>query len=1175
MNSMNREVFGKVDAQALPKPILWRLMLPLSAIIFLMIALGGAIIYRQNKLLLDYRIRQNAERISAAFHAEVEDLAEGMNLALFSISSDPRVINAMINKDRETLFEDWHPVFQNMLNINSVNHFTFLDKDRVRLLRVHNPDQSSGIINRHTVLEAQRTGKPSWGIELEMGSREVPTLRCVFPVFHGRDLIGYVELGKDLENILNQVFKRTKSPLALLIDKQFVNREGWENTMRELGRDSNWERLSQNVIMYATDEVMPDRLINTVPQAKVKKNSSDLRLNTNGHRWHVSSLSLIDAKGRDIGCLLFMTDITEQVESFHNTIHIASAITGLLLIVLIGGVFLLLNYTDRGIRNQQLMLIESEDKFRNLVKNSPDRILTVTSEGIITFHNDSGEGDQYISEIGEKILSFVNKDDQQLFQTALDKVIKNHEKQEIEYRYNADYFKSRFVPLITSKDGTTAMIISSTITNEKQAELVIKQQSEKYNAILKATSSGFFMLDNNGNIIEANEAFMKITGYSKNELLNLTLADLNRLDNHKDTLLFIKNLIADGNVDFETIIHHKDGSEVFVRIRASHNSDMDEYLCFINDISNEKKYERRLKEINERFNLAETAGNVGVWDLNIETGQVYWSDNLKALIGYNTIGNYSDLDEFLKYIHPDDLPIVESNLATVIKNHDVWELEFRVLRNFVEVRWVYAKGNFIDDTQNDSSRILGITIDVTDRKNAEYEIEQKSDQLNALLRTTSEGLWIVDSHGRLKVVNQAYCMMSGYTQEELLNMTIADLEAVESPEQVAEHIRLTHKHGIDRFETKHKRKDGTTYDVSVSASIDLKRNELYGFIRDITEVKIAEQKLIETNNRFQLAEEAGSIGAWEWNALTDEAVWSDNAYKILGFKPGEVDVSLKGFEQLVFPPDRKAFFDTLTLALKEKNEFQMEFRLINKAGEPVWIKDNALIKRDENNKPLRLVGSLQDISERKQYEFLLRNSLDEKEILLKEIHHRVKNNLQVVSSMLYLQSLQIKDESVVDMFQLSLNRIKSMVLVHEYLYQSDDFRNIDFQQYVEELISVLKETYASQAVNIHMEAEVHTSVKFEQVIYCGLIINELLSNAIKYAFVGREKGAVWLKFYRNESFYYLEVIDNGVGIPDMAVVDNGNSLGVKILRALVEQLKGEMDYISDKGTKVVIKFPAG
>jgi two-component sensor histidine kinase len=207
-------------------------------------------------------------------------------------------------------------------------------------------------------------------------------------------------------------------------------------------------------------------------------------------------------------------------------------------------------------------------------------------------------------------------------------------------------------------------------------------------------------------------------------------------------------------------------------------------------------------------------------------------------------------------------------------------------------------------------------------------------------------------------------------------------------------------------------------------------------------------------------------------------------------------------------------------------------------------------------------------------EMLLKESLKEKEVLLKEIHHRVKNNMQVILSLLRLQERNIKDEEMKTMLHDSQNRIRSMALVHNQIYRSHDMANIGFDQYVNSLVNELLSTYG---VRKHIEVEVNIGsvrIGIDSAIPCGMILNEIISNSLKHAFP-EGRGEIVIAFEQEgDGYNTMTVSDNGKGLPDDFAIERQESLGLTLINLLVEQLDGEIAIDGSTGTRFTIKFPA-
>ena len=224
----------------------------------------------------------------------------------------------------------------------------------------------------------------------------------------------------------------------------------------------------------------------------------------------------------------------------------------------------------------------------------------------------------------------------------------------------------------------------------------------------------------------------------------------------------------------------------------------------------------------------------------------------------------------------------------------------------------------------------------------------------------------------------------------------------------------------------------------------------------------------------------------------------------------------------------------------------------------------------------RLVtAAVRDITERIRHEEQIKSSLEEKEALLQEIHHRVKNNLQVIISLLNLQSNYVKDEDAYGVFKDSESRIKSMALIHEKLYRSKDLSRIDASEYLQDLAKDLVSTYRLSSSSVSMKVDVTAGLVLgiDTAIHCGLIVNELVSNALKYAFPDERPGEVWVRMEEIKGGQYLlEVKDNGVGLPEGLDLQNIDSLGLQLVSTVVEHLEGTMEIHRQDGTQFEIFF---
>ncbi|MBU4547231.1 MAG: ATP-binding protein, partial [Euryarchaeota archaeon] len=223
------------------------------------------------------------------------------------------------------------------------------------------------------------------------------------------------------------------------------------------------------------------------------------------------------------------------------------------------------------------------------------------------------------------------------------------------------------------------------------------------------------------------------------------------------------------------------------------------------------------------------------------------------------------------------------------------------------------------------------------------------------------------------------------------------------------------------------------------------------------------------------------------------------------------------------------------------------------------------------------LASILDITDRKKAEEKIKNSLKEKEVLLQEIHHRVKNNLQIISSLLNLQTSNIRDPLDLEIFQESQDRIKSMALIHEQLYRSRDLASINFAIYIQQIMSHLFYSYTFKDKNIKLKLELEDiNLEIDTAIPCGLIINEVVSNCLKHAFKGKNSGEIKIVFKEEKGLHHLTISDNGIGFP-LKKMEKSTSLGLKLVQMLVDQIEGELEIdskmeVNNSGTSFYIKF---
>ena len=334
--------------------------------------------------------------------------------------------------------------------------------------------------------------------------------------------------------------------------------------------------------------------------------------------------------------------------------------------------------------------------------------------------------------------------------------------------------------------------------------------------------------------------------------------------------------------------------------------------------------------------------------------------------------------------------------------------------------------------------------------------------------------------------------------------------------------------------------------------------------KDITEYKNAEKRLFE--QAVMLANINDAVIGTDVNYLIN--YWSKSAEKMYGYTADEMIGQYSG----VLKPEFLGLTNENAVEqLENTGKLNVELVHTRKDGSKIIVDSANQTLYDDYNNPYGMIGINRDITRRKGAEEQIKFSLEEKEILLKEIHHRVKNNLQIIASLLHLQERTV-DSDMAAILKESEGRVRSMASIHENLYQSPTFNDINFKQYTEKLLYDILYTYGIPKNNIITKLDIQEiNLNIETAIPLGLIINELLTNIVKYAFPDMN-GTITLELKSKNDKLELIIGDNGIGLPKDFDIETSETLGLQLVNNLINQLDGELDIDIDNGTEFKILF---
>ncbi len=599
-----------------------------------------------------------------------------------------------------------------------------------------------------------------------------------------------------------------------------------------------------------------------------------------------------------------------------------------------------------------------------------------------------------------------------------------------------------------------------------------------------------------------------------------------------------------------------------------------------------EEHQKKLLQSEQRLSLVLDATNVGIWSLDITNNKLNWTDATKAQFGLSP-SDEINLDLFYEYMLPEDVASDMLAIQKSIEEKIIYDHEFWIKLKSGEIKWIKSLGKCSYDSLGNPIRFDGVSIDLTESKNVQQEklkllaeIERQQDRLNKLVADVPGVVW--EAWGAPDAANQRVDFVSGYVEEmlgysveEWLSNTNFWLTIVHPDDKVsaAEEAKNTFQSkepGGSQFRWIKKNGEILWVESHVAPIIDDDGNPvgMRGVTMDISErIKHEERvqhlgSILENSlNEIYIYDAATLLFTLANHGARKNTGYSMDELKYLSPVNLKPDFTIEEYKQLINP-----------LLSGEKEEINFTTKQKRKDGSLYDVEVH--LQYSNLQAPPVFFAIIQDITQRKRAEENLQASLEEKEVLLREIHHRVKNNLQIISSLLNLQSSYIKDEKAFEYFLESQNRIKSMALIHEKLYRPMDLSRINFSDYLEDLISYLSSMYKRDNNAILFNTDIDdVYMNMDIAINLGLIINELVSNSLKYAFPQNRFGQVNINLHELNSELILSVDDNGIGLPENFNINSNNSLGLTLVEAFTKQLKGKFEILDSEGTKANIIFP--
>jgi PAS domain S-box-containing protein len=859
-------------------------------------------------------------------------------------------------------------------------------------------------------------------------------------------------------------------------------------------------------------------------------------------------------------------------------------------------------------------LNKTKNYLQSIIDSSLDMITASDKNGYIIEFNKAA-----LEKFGYSAKEMIGKSADVMFSS------KTNQKEAIAKLFSKGYFKGEVIN--KTKDGKEfisylsasvlknekgdvigTMGVSRDITEAKKQEELIRQNQE---ALLQQSSRLKAIFENSSHLVwTVNKAYE--VGFFNTNFANvvfskygITVKQNQKLEDSikdakqkKDYMAYWQPLYAQvfkgEALKLERVEKDNNGNETNRLIYLNpifKNGEVVEISCLANDITDIRKYEKQIIEQTSKLKAIFENGEQLFWSVNTKQELVTFNSKYSNAI-HTQYGFYPELGKKLSNIKPSNSTLANYYIEFWDAKYDevistkkpITFVTERVLGDDKKIyRQVYLYPIF--NNQLTIVEVGGMAIDITELKYYQEKTVDQAAKLNAIIENSHHQIWSMNTNFELTSFNKNY---EKFIENIFgINPKIGDcmvkepfVTTKEKNNEISKHLEKVAKGENVEFIYSVKDKEGKTVwrETFLSPIYDKqgKLVEISGIANDITLRKQIEEEKNRQTALIKAIFESSSHLIYTINKDLTLTSFNKNYFESIKESYGyETYIGKKIGEGSLSKNAPKEYINWVKLhqeAIKGKSGFYTS-SVVKPTGEITYYEtflDPVYLPSGGVEEVSYITFNITDkyLSEEK-----LKTSLKEKEVLLKEVHHRVKNNLQVISSILNLQSTYVKDDNTLYILRECQNRIKSMAFIHEALYQNKQFAEIPFDEYLIMLVKNLFHSYSIDHAHVRLNFDVErVFLNIDTSIPCGLIVNELVSNAFKYAFPGKKQGFIFISLKKQNDDVTLIIKDNGIGLANEIDFRNTESLGLQLVVTLVEQIGGQIKLDSSNGTKFEITF---
>ncbi|WP_428235905.1 PAS domain S-box protein [Gracilimonas sp.] len=754
--------------------------------------------------------------------------------------------------------------------------------------------------------------------------------------------------------------------------------------------------------------------------------------------------------------------------------------------------------------------------------------------------------------------------------------------------------------IFEAEDGEEKTIInikdiSSRIAIQKQ----LLDEKEFTESAISSLPTAFFVFNLKGELIRWNNMLEQDLGYTNEEIASTNVMKLVHPDDRSLLFNILEDKLVGKKISVEARCITKDGEAVHYLLRGTSFEQNGERFIVggglnrnnIIEIENERQQVKKELQRTRHFNdLAVDGANLGLWEVDLDSDKAYYNERWYTMLGYDKDDVEFTKSFFYSLVHHEDRHIPDTELSRYIETGDSYEAEFRLKTTDGSYRWILAIGKFVDwNEYGEPTKLAGSHMDITERKLVEVESKKNQKLLNQLFFNSPIGIVLVDADGNVQNINQSFSKIFGYSDSEIIGKNLDQTIVPQAMDEQGETLsRLSFTGDSFQTETIRISKDGKEVPVlvgGVPVELDGDVIAIYGMYVDITERKALENQIVELLETEQKAraqmqdmfeESPSAIAMLEGKDHIYNFV--NQKYKELVGKQDLVGLSVKealpemdeqGFTDLLdtcYNEDKSLYFNEKEVYFNNGKNGASKSHFLNFVYKPI---------HNEDGEVYGIFVEAIDVTEQVQARNIIEESLVEKETLLGEVHHRVKNNLAIISGLLELEILDNNDQKISKHLHSTQSRITTIAKIHELLYQNESLTHVSFRRFIETVVKDGAEVTDNNAYKLITSFELdEVELNVNQAIPAGMLLNEVLDYLDQIRCnSGIHNSQLALRMKSSDECVKIDLIDpSGQLLPAYGLDHPNTNLRKELIDVLSSQINGSIILENETESILSIHF---